>query len=279
MVENEMAKPLIQPVPEPELEAQQDAEPDRERFASVCILSYERPQFLRECITSVIETADYPFELIVHDDGSKDESLRALLQELTDNGIISTLISNPPGWNQGQGIALNRMFHMAKGDPIVKMDQDMLFEQGWLRRSAEILEHNRRQHYFEDQEPAMPRIGALGLFKYSAAPVRHEEMFLHRHGDWDQVRDFVGSVMVIPRDSWQRFGPFEERSVAFAEDNTFKMHISGSAVNNPSFSWACGLTHDDLAVNRGFGVGPSTVVIDHGRVQPIKQGPKLLAPR
>lgn len=218
-------------------------------FASCCILSYNRPNFLRDCISTLLQTAEYPLELIVHDDGSSDPGLRKYLRELVDGGVISTLITNPPGHNQGQGIALNRMFHMAKGDPIVKIDHDLIFQKGWLKQSVTTLNANR-------ERLAEPRLGCLGLFHYG--PIDHEvssdRTFIKAHEGWEEHRDFVGSCMVIPRNAWETFGPFEERSEAFAEDAIFKQQVS------EAYGWACGLLPQDMVRNQGFGLGPSTVV-------------------
>lgn len=238
-------------------------------FATCCILSYDRPEFLRDMLRTMIDHADYPMEIIIHDDGSSDRDLRMMLHHLIDQGHISTIIRNPPGHNQGQGIALNRMFYMAKGDPIIKLDHDLLFKPGWLRHCVEILEHNQK-------DPTEPEIGCLGLFKYHAEPVVHTDMHIRSFpSGWEEVRDFVGSAMVIPRKAWEEFGPFEERSEAFAEDNTFKLAITDRE------GWACGLTALDLADNQGFGLGPSTVVVERdGELtsREIKKGPKVIRP-
>lgn len=227
-------------------------------FASCCVLSYNRPHFLRDCLSSLLANAEYPLELIVHDDGSSDEHLKKYLRALVDDGVISTLIENPPGHNQGQGIALNRMFHMAKGDPIVKIDHDLIFQEGWLRRSVELLNGSQSFRDTQARPVKPPPVGALGLFRYPAPPVRYEDMFIKDWigggVEWEQHEDFVGSAMVIPRYVWERFGPFDERSEAFAEDYMFKMKLkeNGYALALPKGA--------EFASNQGFGAGPSTVV-------------------
>jgi glycosyltransferase involved in cell wall biosynthesis len=241
----------------------------RDKFASVCILSYERKDFLRQCISSLLETADYPFELIVHDDGSRDPEVRAYLGEMLEAGVISTLIANVPGWNEGQGVAVNRMFGMARGDYLVKMDQDMTFKPGWLRECALVLDMNWKAHELSC-EGGEPRIGALGLFRYHAEPVRADEMFIADWVTFHEVRDFVGSVVVIPRDAWGIFGPWEERSEAFAEDNTYKLALAASDTH------CCALMPEDKATNHGFGVGPSTLVVAPDTVREIRPGPKVI---
>lgn len=242
--------------------------------ATLCFLSYRRLHFLEEAINSAIAGAHQPIEIIVHEDGSDDYELTESLLGWHRRGLISTLILNSPGHNEGQGVALNRMFHMASGDPIIKADQDLLFSDGWLNRCQEILTD--------------PKVGTLGLFKYDHEPVVwHKQIItdveLRRRGYADEqmprgyhyCHDFVGSAMVIPRYVWETMGPFEERSPAFAEDAIWKANIDA----HPTLFNA--LPDEDLVENVGFGIGPSTVVeadpsTGAPRVHKIHPGPYLV---
>ena len=256
--------------------------------ASVCVLSFERLDFLKECIGSMLAHADADFELIVHDDGSTDLRLRSWLYRMSEEGVISTLIMNSPGWNEGQGVAMNRMAAVATGDPIIKCDQDLLFGPGWLRKVNDVLHENRIEGFGGCVHGACPHpescdlsapceergplIGALGVFRYPVEPVRYEDMLIASYGDWEEHRDFVGSFIAIPREAWELFGPWEERSAAFAEDNTFKLRVA--AVDG----WCCALTKEELASNQGFGIGPSTLVLGPDQIREIKPGPKVYEP-
>lgn len=233
--------------------------------ATLCILSYNRPQFLPRCIETARE-AGIPLEIIVHDDGSTDGELLSYLYQAHAEGLISTLILNAPGYNQGQGVALNRMFSMATGDPIVKIDHDLEFKPGWMVNVNQILEDSR--------------VGLLGLFKYEHDPVdwrktgisrANREPFKHL-GDpigYSFHTHICGSAMVIPREIWNNLGRFEEHSAAFAEDADYQARV------DKSWLWSCALPDDDLVVNHGFGIGPSTVVIAENTVQPIRREPRI----
>ena len=244
------------------------------KFASCCLLSYERPDFLRTAIATLVAHAEYPLELIVHDDGSKSEQVKTVLRQLLDQGLISTLIENPPGHNQGVGLAVNRTFDIARGDYLLKLDQDLIFEPGWLRKAVNIMEANGE----EASADAEPAIGALGFFRYGAEPVRYEDMFIKDWGigetAWEEHQDFVGSAMMFSRWTWDHFRPFPERSAAFAEDVEFKKRLqdAGYRMALPRSG--------DLVRNQGFGYGPSTVVVKDENEQltsrDIKEGPLLL---
>lgn len=230
-------------------------------FASLCVLSYERPAFLAECLNT-LRDAGYPYELLVHDDGSRSEVANAL-RGWVEDGEISTLVTNPPGHNQGQGVALNRMFHMAAGDPMVKLDQDLVFEPGWLARVIELFEAGERAG------PQETSLGLLGGFHYHHDPCNSTKTLIEQHDGWSSRTHILGSFMAVRRDCWQDHGPFDEHSEAFSEDWDFQNRVTRGPW------WCCGLPDEDLVTNQGFGIGRSTVVLDPDRIQMIHKEPVI----
>lgn len=229
-------------------------------YASLCFLSFNRPAFIRQAVQTARGTAEFPHEIIVHDDGSNDDTVSTLLS-MRSEGLISKLILGPPGHNEGVGAAFNRAVSVSTGDPICKLDQDLVFHQGqgWLRRTVEWLN-------------ADSAVGMFGLFKYPVDPVDWKKMN-HRapyevnyEGQYEYVDDFVGSAMLIPREIFDEFGPFPEHSSAFAEDVEYKKMLQ-------SKGFELALPCNDLATNIGFGIGPSTVVVAPSTVQAIHDGP------
>ena len=140
-------------------------------YASCCVLSYNRGTFLYRSVKSLLENADYPLELIIHDDGSTDAMVEDTLRWAREEGAM--VIRNPPGWNEGQGVALNRMFRMATGWPRFKLDQDLEYKPGWLRSAVDLMH-------------CTPEIGLLGLFKYNHDPVDHTKTILEDWGDHEE---------------------------------------------------------------------------------------------
>ncbi len=246
--------------------------------ASLCMLSYERPAFLGQAIETAVANAGAPLELIVHDDGSSDPGVRALLDDLLNMGLVSTVILNPRGHNQGQGTALNRMFNMATGDPIIKLDQDLIFRPSWLVDVCDILDRNARDCTSKvplypgskDGIEGGPRIGLLGLFHYHHDPVDSAKTRVAAHGYWEQHTHICGSGFAVTRECWRALGPFGEHSAAFAEDWVFQMRVTESS------RYVCALPPGDLVDNQGFGIGPSTVVIAKDTVQPIHMHPHII---
>lgn len=240
-------------------------------FASCCVLSFERPDFLRSGIESLLANAGHQLELIIHDDGSTDRAVYEHLRTFQQAG--ATVITNAPGHNQGQGIALNRMFKMAKGDPIIKLDQDLLYEPGWLAETVRILRENypRSQSSGMDvrRPPEEPLIGLLGLLHYHHDPVASIKCKIDQHQGWQSHTHILGSAFAVRRPVWHGLGPFQEHSPAFAEDWDFQRRVTDSE------GFVCGLPDRDLVTNRGMGIGPSTVVVGPGKVRDIHTGPYL----
>lgn len=231
--------------------------------ASLCFLSYNRPEFLKEAIETALQDPGYPCEVIVHDDGS-DPMVQDAVATI---GVTksSLMLFNHPDHNEGVGRAINRSFSVSTGQYLLKIDQDLLFDPKWLRKAINVIE-------------ADPAVGMVGLFKYEVDPVDWRKMQL-RQGDmsgarldfdvpeYHYVEDFVSSAFMITRSTYETTGPLPEYSTAFAEDIEYKARLKNE------LGLKLALLDDDVCKNRGFGIGPSTVVEKDGAVHRINLGP------
>lgn len=237
-------------------------------FASICILSFNRVDFVRESLASLARPG-YPIEIIVGDDGSEPDVQDWLLLA-HHQGLISKLVLNPPGRNEGVGAMVCDLFALAAGDYLIKADQDLLFKPGAIGEFVRVFTENADR----SARGIEPELGTLGGFRYETDPVDHLKMFKAQYPAFDEVEDYVSSCMVLPRRIWEERGPWETHSAAFAEDIEFKHRLSAAG-------YVHGLTRVDQIVNRGFGPGPSTVVLDERdeagnyKVQTIHYEPKV----
>lgn len=230
-------------------------------YASLCVLSYNRPEWFFNSIHSLLHNSDEKYELIIHDDGSTDSVLKTYIRNLEDQNIGPTIITNKSGWNQGQGVALNRMFHMASGDYIFKLDADLEYEPNWLSKAVTLMERNEE-------------IGLLGLLHYYHDPVDSKQTIVADRGEWSEHTHILGSGFCVRRETWEELGPFEEHSDAFAEDWTFQQKVH-------KFSkWKVALPKIDLVKNNAMGIGNSTIVkqgTDAPTITRIHKTPYLLS--
>lgn len=216
------------------------------RFASLCILSYKRPDFLRETIQSIKQNTEFPYELLVHSDGSDTEWL--WIEDLMWAREISTAIFNT-GSNMGVGEAIHRLFSCSKGDYLAKLDADLVFKPGWLTLGVSLLDK------YAD-------IGAVGWFAYPH-PSEHkitrnrkdpskDNSLIEIREDCEIVHDFVSSAMLIRRKEWEKYG-IERGSEAFAEDIGLKERMKKDGL-------LMAITKSDYIENVGFGLEKSVVV-------------------
>ncbi|MDX9865091.1 MAG: glycosyltransferase family A protein [Anaerolineaceae bacterium] len=119
------------------------AQPER---ITVAVLNYipflsgfyaEMLDVLDTSLSSLRETADLPFDLLVFDNGSCEEAHQYLLKEQEAGHIQYLLLSDK---NLGKGGAWNMILSGAPGEIIVYADNDVLYYPGWLSKSLELLE-------------------------------------------------------------------------------------------------------------------------------------------
>lgn len=220
---------------------------------SVCVLSYNRPDFLAASLTTLRAAAQgVELEILVGDDGSTDPNVRPYLISQLEMGAISALVLAPPGQNEGVGRMVNRLWGMASGDVVAKADQDLVYHPGALA-TVEAL--------------AGGGFCTVGGFRYWTDPVDHRKMLLDEGPDYAVVEDYVSSFIAVSRSTYEKVGAWPEHSAAFAEDIEWKRSITEAGGVHL-------LPAQDVMQNVGFGIGPSTVVVGEGKVQEIKAGPR-----
>lgn len=208
------------------------------RYASICVLSYQRLDFLKKMMTSLLETdAGFPMEIIVHDDGS-DTEIRDYLYELLRNRKISYLILNG-GRNRGIGEAVRNCFKVASGDFLFKLDTDIEFKENWLREAVNILEQHQ------------DNIGCVSLLNYqNYDPLDDRFKVLRVSGNknttYKIVTDFISCLYGVPREIYDKY----------------KDHLGTDGWHQyiKSQGYNLAISADDKIVNFGFGLGKSVYV-------------------
>lgn len=94
-------------------------------------------EVLKVCLGSIWENSDLPYDLMVFDNGSCQETVDFLLQAQQEGKIQYLMLSEK---NLGKGGAWNFIFASAPGEVIAYTDNDAYFYSGWLSKSMQILE-------------------------------------------------------------------------------------------------------------------------------------------
>lgn len=115
-------------------------------LVSVIMASYNYGRFVAEAVQSVLDQSYGHFELLIVDDGSKDDSV-AVLERFQDPRI--TLMTQT---NSGQAAAWNRAFQQSRGELILFLDSDDIWRPSKIERMVawhrvmqgqySVLQHN-----------------------------------------------------------------------------------------------------------------------------------------
>ena len=165
------------------------------KYASVCVLSYQRLDFLKRMIKSLISVdAGYDMEIIIHDDGS-DQEIKDYLYAVQQVYGISYLIINN-GKNRGIGEAIRNCFKIASGDYLFKLDTDIEFKEGWLREAVIALD--------------IEGTGAVSLLNYNnynPEDDRFKTENLIKAGDhyFYEVSDFISCLYGVTRETYEKY--------------------------------------------------------------------------
>ena len=220
-------------------------------YASICILAYQRLDFLKRTLQSLLNTpAGYPYELIIHDDGS-DQEVKEYLYELQRRGELSWLVINNDK-NMGIGRSVQNCFRISSGEYLFKVDADLEFESNWLAEAIKIL--------------GKPGIGCVSLFNYRTyAPNDNRFNVLQDKGDHLIVDDLVSSIYGVNRYMWEQYG-------AQLGTDGWHQHIK-------SQGYDLAITKQDMVRNFGFGADKSIYVVEKdGKYQAreLSETPRLL---
>lgn len=102
---------------------------------SVVTPTYNRADFIREAVDSVLSQSFRDLEMIVVDDGSRDNT-RDVLASCLDDGRLHYVFQE----NQGQSVARNKGIRAARGEYICFLDSDNYWLPGKLEASVRFMD-------------------------------------------------------------------------------------------------------------------------------------------
>jgi GT2 family glycosyltransferase/glycosyltransferase involved in cell wall biosynthesis len=197
-----------------------------EPTVSIVVLTYNRAAYTYRCLESILRHGDVPYELIIVDNASQDDTYR-LLERLEN----VTVLRNPV--NAGFGGGCNQGARIARGKYLLLLNNDAALTAGGLRALVEtvarvsdcgavgckivtldgrlqeagsiIWDDGTTQGYGRQGNPAAPEFSYLREVDYCSA-----------------------ACLLVRADVWERTGGFDPRyHPAYFEDADLCMSISG----------------------------------------------------
>jgi glycosyltransferase involved in cell wall biosynthesis len=202
---------------------------------SAYIPAYDAGEFLARCIESLIAQTLPPDEILVIDDGSRDQSA-AIAQSYPQ----VTLIRHEQ--NRGLGAARNTAFRAARNELVASLDADCVADPGWL---AALVAH------MDD-----PQIAGAGgrLVEGVRRTVADRWRCVHMPQEWgrepiDNPRFLFGCNNLFRKSAVMEAGGYDEAMRTNGEDTDLsrKLHERGWRLIYDPHAEAMHLRHDNTA--------------------------------
>ncbi len=174
-------------------------------LTSIIIPVYNQWAYTRQCIDSIRRFTLCPYELIVVDNGSSDETT----SELRADGEVK-LIANPA--NFGFPKACNQGMAAARGEQFVILNNDVVVSHNWLDNLLNCL-HSDPSHGAVG--PVSNFVSGVQLHPGSYTSMEEMQQFAREHNQpnpskWFYTLRLVGFCLLIRRSVYEELGGFDE---------------------------------------------------------------------
>lgn len=188
---------------------------------SIIMVNYNCRPFLEDCLGSLLNNTDSPFEILVIDNNSRDDS-KAFLQKIKDPKI--RLILNKS--NMGFAAACNQGLKKATGEILVTMNPDVLVPKGWLSRMSFHLKKNPKTLTVGPKSLGIGGRQWAGPLSFSQNLDAADRKFasLYR-GESEPAKFLIGCLLLFDRRLMDLIGYFDEKLALGADDYDLSLRI------------------------------------------------------
>jgi GT2 family glycosyltransferase len=189
--------------------------------AGIIIVNYNSRPYLEACLAALLRKTPPPFEVIIVDNASSDDSI-SYLKGLRDMRI--RLILNPT--NLGFAAACNQGLKMSDSDLLVTMNPDAIVPHDWLPRLAWHLKHNKKALIVGPKSKGIGGRQWAGLLPGSegleAADKKISRLYRLRS---ERAKFLIGCLLFFDRRLLETVGYFDEQLILGADDFDLSLRV------------------------------------------------------
>lgn len=194
-------------LPEPDLNQPvgffQDAPVEENRYVNICMVTYNRLEYTKQSLQSVLSKTRFPHTITVVDNNSSDGT-QDYLKDLKNKGVIKNLVLLEE--NVGVAKASNLAWSMEPdAHYYMKLDNDIIVQKvDWLKNAVDILD----------------RIKNAGMIGYNFEPVSYP--LITNNGITARVKpqgNLGGACLLIPKRTEEKLGYWCEDYGLYGEED------------------------------------------------------------
>ena len=186
------------------------------------IVNWNDKDVIVECIQSILDQNRNKIDIIISDNGSKDDSVEFIRKRFPSIKIIEN------GENLGFGSAVNRGLGLAKGDYLLFLNSDLKLHSKCVGELAEVLESDSNvggtipKILHIDQQNTINSLGVLINYTGIAYPNLLGEK---DPGYQEPFESACGGIFMLRREVYETVGGFDEDLFLYHEDHDLSWRI------------------------------------------------------
>jgi len=194
--------------------------PSRQSRVSVIIPLFNHAKYIEKAIESVISQGDVVRELIVIDDGSKDDSLK-IARDLGRSSEKIRVLSQP---NQGAHATINRGIEESSGDLIAILNSDDFYLNGRLDTLVDFIDANPHVSLVGSKVRFVDQFGTEQANDWYLTGLAEHDRLNYEPAAFLNANIFVTtSNFLVRRRVFEEIGKFS--SLRYAHDLEFLMRL------------------------------------------------------
>ena len=186
------------------------------------IVNWNDKDVIVECIQSLLDQNRNEIDIIVSDNGSKDDSVNFIRKHFPSIKIIEN------GKNLGFGSAVNRGLGLAKGDYFLFLNSDLKLHSKCVGELAKVLENDTNvggtipKILYIDQQNTINSLGVLINYTGIAYP---NLLGQKDSGYQEPFESACGGIFMLRREVYETVGGFDEDLFLYHEDHDLSWRI------------------------------------------------------
>ena len=186
------------------------------------IVNWNDKDVIVECIQSLLDQNRNKIDIIISDNGSKDDSVEFIRKRFPSIKIIEN------GENLGFGSAINRGLGLAKGDYLLFLNSDLKLHSKCVGELAKVLENDSNvggtipKILHIDQQNIINSLGVLINYTGIAYP---NLLGQKDPGYQEPFESACGGIFMLRREVYETVGGFDEDLFLYHEDHDLSWRI------------------------------------------------------